>query len=187
MRQTYGKLLPGMRISDLSGKLIVIEGTDGVGRTTQIDLLKPWLEELGHAVLDTGMARSTLAEKDSGRAKEGNNLGRVTPKPFLRDGFYRSPGERDRSGAAVRVHRADRPVRLFADGEGLRSRNGLKMDSQHLQRSVEARCDILFAAKHRPTDSPRCFLARVRLLGVGDGSLIQGTICSTAFAIIRRR
>ena len=61
MRQTYGKLLPGMRISDLTGKLIVVEGTDGVGRTTQINLLKPWLEELGHAVLDTGMARSTLA------------------------------------------------------------------------------------------------------------------------------
>jgi dTMP kinase len=78
MRQTYGKLLPGMRISDLSGKLIVIEGTDGVGRTTQINLLKPWLEELGHAVLDTGMARSTLAGEGLKRAKEGNNLGRVT-------------------------------------------------------------------------------------------------------------
>ena len=57
MRQTYWKLLPGMKLSDLSGKLIVIEGTDGAGRTTQINLLKPWLEELGHAVLDTGMTR----------------------------------------------------------------------------------------------------------------------------------
>ena len=59
MRQTYGKLLPDMRLTDLRGKLIVIEGTDGAGRTTQIDLLKPWLEELGHAVLDTGMTRSS--------------------------------------------------------------------------------------------------------------------------------
>ena len=34
-------------------QIAVIEGTDGAGRTTQINLLKPWLEELGHAVLDT--------------------------------------------------------------------------------------------------------------------------------------
>src|SRR5450755_2590228 len=87
MRQTYGKLLPGMRISDLTGKLIVIEGTDGVGRTTQINLLKPWLEELGHAVLDTGMARSTLAGEGLKRAKEGNNLGRVTQSLFYATDF----------------------------------------------------------------------------------------------------
>ena len=87
MRQTYGKLLPGMRISDLSGKLIVIEGTDGVGRSTQINLLKPWLEELGHAVLDTGMARSTLAGEGLKRAKEGNNLGRVTQSLFYATDF----------------------------------------------------------------------------------------------------
>jgi len=87
MRQTYGKLLPGMRISDLTGKLIVIEGTDGVGRSTQINLLKPWLEELGHAVLDTGMARSTLAGEGLKRAKEGNNLGRVTQSLFYATDF----------------------------------------------------------------------------------------------------
>ncbi|MGD0543352.1 MAG: thymidylate kinase [Candidatus Acidiferrales bacterium] len=87
MRQTYGKLLPGMRISDLSGKLIVIEGTDGVGRSTQINLLKPWLEEQGHAVLDTGMTRSPLAGEGIRRAKEGNNLGRVTQSLFYATDF----------------------------------------------------------------------------------------------------
>jgi len=87
MRQTYGKLLPGMRLSDLSGKLIVIEGTDGAGRTTQIDLLKPWLEELGHAVLDTGMTRSRLAGEGIRRAKEGNNLGHVTQSLFYATDF----------------------------------------------------------------------------------------------------
>src|ERR1700722_17749546 len=87
MRQTYGKLLPGMKISDLSGKLIVIEGTDGVGRTTQINLLKPWLEEQGHAVLDTGMTRSPLAGEGIRRAKEGNNLGRVTQSLFYATDF----------------------------------------------------------------------------------------------------
>jgi len=87
MRETYGKLLPGMRLADLAGKLIVIEGTDGVGRTTQIDLLKPWLEELGHAVLDTGMTRSILAGEGIRRAKEGNNLGRVTQALFYATDF----------------------------------------------------------------------------------------------------
>ena len=40
--------------------------------------MKPWLEELGHAVLDTGMARSALAGKAIKEAKQGNTLGPVT-------------------------------------------------------------------------------------------------------------
>jgi dTMP kinase len=87
MRKTYGKVLPGMRLSDLSGKLIVVEGTDGAGRTTQINLLKTWLEERGHAVLDTGMTRSALAGEGIRRAKEGNNLGRVTQSLFYATDF----------------------------------------------------------------------------------------------------
>jgi dTMP kinase len=87
MRQSYGKQLPGMNPFDLAGKLIVIEGTDGAGRTTQIDLLKPWLEEMGHAVLDTGMTRSHLAGEGIRRAKEGNNLGRVTQSLFYATDF----------------------------------------------------------------------------------------------------
>ena len=87
MRQTYGKLLPGMKLSDLSGKLIVVEGTDCAGRTTQINLLKTWLEEQGHGVLDTGMTRSPLAGDGIRRAKEGNNLGRVTQSLFYATDF----------------------------------------------------------------------------------------------------
>jgi dTMP kinase len=87
MRETYGKHLAGMRVSDLAGKLIVIEGTDGAGRTTQINHLKPWLEDLGHAVLDTGMTRSVLAGEGIRRAKEGNSLGRVTQTLFYATDF----------------------------------------------------------------------------------------------------
>jgi dTMP kinase len=87
MRTTYGTILPGLKTNDLPGKLIVVEGTDGAGRTTQINLLKPWLEELGHAVLDTGMARSSLAADGIRRAKEGNNLGRVTQTLFYATDF----------------------------------------------------------------------------------------------------
>jgi dTMP kinase len=87
MRATYGKALPEMRLDDLGGKLVVIEGTDGAGRSTQINLLKPWLEELGHAVVDTGMTRSPLAGDGIRRAKEGNNLGRVTQSLFYATDF----------------------------------------------------------------------------------------------------
>jgi dTMP kinase len=67
-----------MSLGDVGGKLIVVEGTDGVGRSTQIDLLKPWLEQQGRAVRDTGMTRSRLASKGIQRAKEGHTLGRIT-------------------------------------------------------------------------------------------------------------
>ena len=71
MRETYGVTLPGMDLENLPGKLIVIEGTDGVGRSTEINLLKPWLEQEGHAVLVTGMSRSSLAGKAAPGARSG--------------------------------------------------------------------------------------------------------------------
>jgi len=57
----YGTALPGVEVEPYAGKLIVIEGTDGVGRSTHVALLRTWLESMGHAVLDTGMTRSILA------------------------------------------------------------------------------------------------------------------------------
>ena len=87
MRETYGAVLPGMSLTDLTGKLIVIEGTDGVGRSTQIDLLKPWLEQQGRAVLDTGITRSELAGKGIKQAKEGHTLGRITLTLFYATDF----------------------------------------------------------------------------------------------------
>src|SRR6202142_328268 len=73
----YREPLPAVDTSELQGQLIVIEGPDAVGRSTQIALLRQWLEREGHAVLDTGMARSALAGKGIKMAKEGNTLGRV--------------------------------------------------------------------------------------------------------------
>src|SRR6267142_3239715 len=74
----YGTPLPGVDYSELQGKLSVIEGPDSVGRTTQVTRLRVWLEEHGHAVLDTGMARSALAGKGIQEAKKGNTLGPIT-------------------------------------------------------------------------------------------------------------
>lgn len=87
MRDTYGVALPGMNLAELTGKLIVIEGTDGVGRSTQIGLLKPWLEQQGHAVLETGMTRSSLAGGGIKQAKKGHTLGRITLSLFYATDF----------------------------------------------------------------------------------------------------
>ncbi len=66
----------------LPGRLIVIEGTDGVGRSTQLSMLRPWLESNGYAVVDTEMTRSVLAGAGLKRAKEGHTLGPITLNLF---------------------------------------------------------------------------------------------------------
>lgn len=83
----YSEPLPGVDVSELQGKLIVIEGPDAVGRSTQVARLKVWLEQQGHAVLDTGMARSALAGKGIAQAKEGHTLGSVTMTLFYATDF----------------------------------------------------------------------------------------------------
>jgi dTMP kinase len=74
----YGTSLPDVEIEPYTGKLVVIEGTDGVGRSTHVALLRTWLESSGHAVLDTGMTRSILAGRGIKNAREGHTLGRLT-------------------------------------------------------------------------------------------------------------
>ncbi len=71
----------------LPGRLIVIEGTDGVGRSTQLRLLRPWLESIGYAVVDTEMTRSVLAGAGLKRAKEGHTLGTITLNLFYATDF----------------------------------------------------------------------------------------------------
>ena len=65
----------------------MIEGTDGVGRSTHIALLRTWLESRGHAVLDTGMTRSVLAGRGIKEAKTGHTLGRLTMQLFYASDF----------------------------------------------------------------------------------------------------
>ncbi len=73
--QSYGEGIPGVDLRDLHGWLIVIEGTDGVGRTTHVNLLRAHLERLGYAVAETGLTRSDLTSRGLRRAKLGNTLG----------------------------------------------------------------------------------------------------------------
>lgn len=74
----FGDGLPYLKPFQVKGKLIVIEGTDGTGRSTQVDLLKNWLEVQGYAVVETGWTRSNLMHKSIEMAKSGNMLDRTT-------------------------------------------------------------------------------------------------------------
>jgi dTMP kinase len=70
----YGHGLAYLTQKRLLGHLIVIEGTDGVGRSTQIELLRPWLELEGYAVSNTGWTRSPLLHATINEAKAGHQL-----------------------------------------------------------------------------------------------------------------
>lgn len=70
----YGHGLPYLNIGSLRGSLIVIEGTDGVGRSTQIEQLIPWIELQGYAVTNTGWTRSPLLSETISEAKAGHEL-----------------------------------------------------------------------------------------------------------------
>ena len=71
----------------LTGKLVVIEGADGSGRSTQIRLLRDWLEGEGIPTADVGLARSTLVSEELEQAKLGNVLGRTTMSLFYATDF----------------------------------------------------------------------------------------------------
>lgn len=83
----FGESLPYLKVGDLSGKLIAIEGTDGTGRSTQVALLKNWLEIQGYSVVETGWARSSLMQKSIELAKSGNMMDRMTFTLFYATDF----------------------------------------------------------------------------------------------------
>ena len=74
----YGSPIPGVKEEELSGTLIVLEGTDGSGRSTQIALLTEWLESEGFAVQTMGLRRSFLVAEDIDTLLEENAVTRLT-------------------------------------------------------------------------------------------------------------
>lgn len=83
----YGKGLENINAADLTGRLIVIEGPDGSGRSTQMRLLTNWFEGLGHAVVNVGLKRSTLVSNELERAMQGNILSPITLSLFYATDF----------------------------------------------------------------------------------------------------
>ena len=84
----YGHVPPVAGDEPPLGRLIVVEGTDGVGRSTQIAMLQEWLEAEGYAVLVTGLRRSELAAAGIDRAMRGNTLDALTLNLFYATDFW---------------------------------------------------------------------------------------------------
>ena len=73
-----GRGIPYLPVDGFPGKLIAIEGADGVGRTTQLTLLREWLEVKGYGVVETGWTRSALMQPTIELAKASNTLNKLT-------------------------------------------------------------------------------------------------------------
>jgi dTMP kinase len=74
----FGEGLPYLEAGDCPGVLITIEGTDGVGRSTQVAMLRDWLELQGYGVVETGWSRSPLIGRAIDEAKQLRVLNRYT-------------------------------------------------------------------------------------------------------------
>jgi dTMP kinase len=86
-KRFYGKGLPNVDVSLLKGKLIVIEGADGSGRSTQLALLRNRLERLGYPTAEIGLKRSTLVGSELQEVKRGNILSPLTLSLFYATDF----------------------------------------------------------------------------------------------------
>ena len=87
-KRCYRKPPPAVDLEELSGLLVVLEGPDSSGRSTQVSNLSPWLEKLGFPVAQVGIKRSNLVSKELEDAKQGNVLSPLTMSLFYATDFY---------------------------------------------------------------------------------------------------
>jgi len=83
----YGNGIPYFKETEIKGRLIVIEGPDASGRSTQIGNLIIHLEASGHAVLNTGLRRSDLIAPGLLEAKRNFAIGKKTLSLFYAADF----------------------------------------------------------------------------------------------------
>jgi dTMP kinase len=86
-RLFYGHGVPRVKLADIAGSLIVVEGADGSGRSTQTARLVDWLETNGHPTVQVGLKRSTLVSSELEKAQHGNILSRTTLSLFYATDF----------------------------------------------------------------------------------------------------
>jgi dTMP kinase len=80
--QFFDKGQPYLKDIEIKGRLIVLEGADGSGRSTQIGMLTTQLEAEGHAVISTGLRRSEFIGQGIVEAKKNLALTRRTLSLF---------------------------------------------------------------------------------------------------------
>jgi dTMP kinase len=86
-KKWYGQGIPGVDLQRLTGKLFVVEGADGSGRSTQIVRLVEYLERCGHGTVQVGLKHSTLVSEELEQAQQGNILSRITLSLFYATDF----------------------------------------------------------------------------------------------------
>ena len=105
----FGENLVGLNPAELNGNLIVVEGLDGSGRSTQITLLQEWLESEGFAVQTSGLRRSNLVGRDIDELLAKNAVTRLTLALMYATDFFDQLEHRIvpalRSGAIVLADR----------------------------------------------------------------------------------
>ncbi len=79
--------IPYLHDLEIGGRLIVVEGPDASGRSTQITRITAKLEADGHAVLNTGLKRSELMGRGILEAKRNVSLGKRTLALFYAADF----------------------------------------------------------------------------------------------------
>jgi dTMP kinase len=105
----FGEPLVGLDPGELHGTLVVIEGMDGSGRSTQIALLQEWLESEGFSVQTSGLRRSNLVGRDIDQLLAKNAVTRLTLALMYATDFFDQLEHRIvpalRSGAVVLADR----------------------------------------------------------------------------------
>src|SRR3954468_23740715 len=86
-KRFYGHGIPGVELEKLTGKLVVVEGADGLGGSTQMGRLVEWLERCGHGTVQVGLKRSTLVSEELEKAQQGNILSHTTLSLFYATDF----------------------------------------------------------------------------------------------------
>jgi dTMP kinase len=86
--QFFKQRPPEITDAFFTGKLFVIEGADGSGRSTQISDLAEWLEVQGYAVRHMGLRRSPLLAEDIEHAKQSTLLTHTTMSLFYATDFF---------------------------------------------------------------------------------------------------
>jgi dTMP kinase len=84
----FGRRPPEVSDAIYAGKLLVIEGADGSGRSTQISQLAEWLELKGYAVRHMGLRRSPLLAQEIEHAKQSTLLTHTTMSLFYATDFF---------------------------------------------------------------------------------------------------
>lgn len=144
----YGIALPGVKSEELSGNLIVLEGTDGSGRSTQISLLTEWLESQGFAVETMGLRRSALVGEDIDGLLAENSVTRMTLALMYSTDFFDQLERRIlpalRSGLIVL---ADRYIFTLIARAAVR---GISRDYLHGIYEMALRPDLTFWLNVRP-------------------------------------